>query len=102
VRRGRKGKGRGQRTELEAHRPTIRSTPSPPEPIWNGGRIEEHRRRRGLTLKSSDDQRGSRGNNGSDGLSVLDGQLDGDLETLPVSGSLGDILSDLLGGLLEW
>jgi hypothetical protein len=32
-------------------------------------------------------------------LSVLDRQLDGDSETLPVAGSLGDVFSDLLGGL---
>ena len=31
------------------------------------------------------------------GLSVLDGQLDGDLQALPVSGGLHDVLSDLLG-----
>ena len=30
-------------------------------------------------------------------LSVLDGELDGDLETFPVAGGLGDVLSDLLG-----
>ena len=34
-------------------------------------------------------------------LSVLDGELDSDLETLPVPGGLGDVLSNLLGGETE-
>lgn len=33
------------------------------------------------------------------GLAVDDSQLDGDLQALPVSGGLGDVLADLLGGL---
>ena len=53
---------------------------------------------RGL-LERSDDERRGRGNDRGDGLSVLDRQLDGDLETLPVSGGLGNVLSNLLGGL---
>ena len=32
------------------------------------------------------------------GLSVLDPQLDGDLEPLPVRGVLGNVISDLLRG----
>ena len=35
------------------------------------------------------------------GLSVLYGELDSDLEALPVSGGLGDVLTDLLGGETE-
>lgn len=36
----------------------------------------------------------------SDGsLTVLDGQLDGNTQTLPVTGGLGNVFSDLLGGL---
>jgi hypothetical protein len=54
---------------------------------------------RGL-LEGLDDEGGSGGNDRGDGLSVLDGQLDGDLESLPVAGGLGNVLSDLLGGLL--
>ena len=34
-------------------------------------------------------------------LSVLDSELDGDLETLPVAGGLGNVVSDLLGGETE-
>ena len=30
-------------------------------------------------------------------LSVLDGELDSDLETLPIAGGLGDVLTDFLG-----
>jgi len=30
-------------------------------------------------------------------LSVLDGELDSDLETLPLAGGLGDVLTDFLG-----
>jgi hypothetical protein len=52
---------------------------------------------RGL-LKSSDDQgRGGR-NNGNLSLTVLNGQLNGDTETLPVSSTLSNVFSDLLGG----
>ena len=35
-------------------------------------------------------------------LPVLHGELDGDLEPLPVAGGLHDVLSDLLGGETEW
>jgi hypothetical protein len=34
-------------------------------------------------------------------LTVLDGQLDGDTETLPVTSGLGDIFTDLLGRKTE-
>ena len=50
---------------------------------------------RGL-LKSSDDQGRGRGNDGDLSLTVLDGQLDSDTETLPVSSALGNVFSDLL------
>lgn len=49
---------------------------------------------RGL-LEGLDDERRGRGNNGDGGLTVLDGQLDRDAETLPVASSLGDIFTDL-------
>ena len=50
---------------------------------------------RGL-LESSDDQGRGRGNDGDLSLTVLDGQLDSDTETLPVSSALGNVFSDLL------
>jgi len=50
-------------------------------------------------LQSLDDQRGGGGNHGDGGLSVLDGQADGDLQTLPVGGGLGDVITDFLGRL---
>lgn len=50
-------------------------------------------------LKLLDDEGGSGGNDVDLGLTVLDGELAGDLKSLPVSGSLGDVVSDLLGGL---
>lgn len=53
----------------------------------------------GPTLQSLDDQGRSGGDDGDGGLSVLDGELDSDSETLPVAGSLGNVFSDLLGGL---
>ena len=49
---------------------------------------------RGL-LKSLDDERRGGGNDRDGGLTVLDGQLDGDAETLPVTSGLGDIFTDL-------
>jgi hypothetical protein len=52
------------------------------------------------TLKSLDDKGGGGGDDGDRGLSVLDGELTGDSETLPVLGGLGNVFSDLLGGLL--
>jgi hypothetical protein len=55
--------------------------------------------RLGLTLQSLDDQGRSGGDDRDGRLTVLDGELDGDAETLPVAGGLGDVFSDLLGGL---
>lgn len=52
-------------------------------------------------LEGTDDKGGRGGDNGDGSLTVLDGELDGDTESLPVAGGLGDILSDLLGGLLR-
>ena len=50
-------------------------------------------------LQGLDDQTRSAGDDADLGLTVLDGQLDGDSETLPVTGGLGDVLTDLLGRL---
>ena len=55
---------------------------------------------RGL-LEGLDDQRGGGGNDRDGGLTVLDGQADGDAETLPVASGLGDIFTDLLGRKTE-
>ena len=52
----------------------------------------------GGLLQSLDDQGGGRGHHGHLGLTVLNGQLNSDLQTLPVDGSLGDVITDLLGG----
>ena len=52
---------------------------------------------RGL-LQSLDDEGRGRGDDVDGGLTVLDGQLDGDLQTLPVLSGLGDVVTDLLGG----
>ena len=49
-------------------------------------------------LKSSDNQRRSRGNNRDGSLTVLDGKLNSNTNTLIVLGGLGDIFTDLLGG----
>jgi hypothetical protein len=49
----------------------------------------------GRLLEGLDDEGRSGGNDGDGGLTVLDGQLDGDAQTLPVTGSLGDIFTDL-------
>jgi hypothetical protein len=49
----------------------------------------------GRLLESLDDERRGGGNNGNGGLTVLDGQLDSDTETLPVASGLGDIFTDL-------
>ena len=49
---------------------------------------------RGL-LEGLDDERRGGGNDGDSGLTVLDGQLDRDAETLPVASGLGDIFTDL-------
>ena len=51
----------------------------------------------GRLLKGLDDEGGSGGNDGDGGLTVLDGQLDSDTETLPVTSGLGDIFTDLCG-----
>lgn len=55
---------------------------------------------RGL-LEGLDDQGRSGGNDRDGGLTVLDGQADGDTETLPVTSGLGDIFTDLLGRKTE-
>ena len=52
-------------------------------------------------LQGLDDESGGRGNDVDGGLTVLDGQLDGDLEAFPVLGGLGDVVTDLLGGETE-
>jgi hypothetical protein len=49
----------------------------------------------GRLLKSLDNERRCGGNDGYGGLTVLDGQLDSDTETLPVTSGLGDIFTDL-------
>jgi hypothetical protein len=49
---------------------------------------------RGL-LKGLDDEGGSGWDDRDGGLTVLDGQLDSDTETLPVTSGLGDIFTDL-------
>lgn len=51
----------------------------------------------GRLLEGLDDEGRSGGNDGDGGLTVLDGQLDGDAQTLPVTGGLGDIFTDLCG-----
>jgi hypothetical protein len=51
----------------------------------------------GRLLEGLDDEGGSGGNDGDGGLTVLDGQLDGDTETFPVTSGLGDIFTDLYG-----
>lgn len=50
-------------------------------------------------LQGFDDEGGGGGHDRDGGDTVLDAQLDSDLQTLPVSGRLGDIISDLLGRL---
>ena len=55
----------------------------------------------GGLLKGLDDEGRSGGNDGDGGLTVLDGQADGDAETLPVASGLGDIFTDLLGRKTE-
>ena len=52
-------------------------------------------------LKSTNDQRRGRGNNRDSSLTVLDGKLNSDTDTLVVLGGLGDIFTDLLGGETE-
>lgn len=48
-------------------------------------------------LQSLDDKSGSRWNHINLSLTILNGQLDGDFETFPVLGGLGDIITNLLG-----
>ena len=48
-------------------------------------------------LQGLDDEGGSAGDHGTGGLSVLDLQLNSDLQTFPVSRGLGNVVSDLLG-----
>lgn len=55
----------------------------------------------GGLLEGADDEGRGGGDDGADGLTVLDRELDGDTESLPVAGGLGDVLSDLLGRLCE-
>lgn len=52
-------------------------------------------------LKGLDDEGRGGGNDRDGGLTVLDGQADGDAETLPVASGLGDIFTDLLGRKTE-
>ncbi|EEQ38551.1 60S ribosomal protein L12 [Clavispora lusitaniae ATCC 42720] len=47
-------------------------------------------------LQSSDDKRRGRWNNGGSGLSVLNSQLDSDLNTLEVLGGLSNVFTNLL------
>ena len=49
-------------------------------------------------LQGLDDESRSRRNDCNRGLSVLDLQLDGDLQTFPVTSCLSDVISNLLGG----
>ena len=45
-------------------------------------------------LEGLDDEGGSRGDDTDGGLSILDGELDGDAEAFPVTGGFGDIFTD--------
>lgn len=47
------------------------------------------------------DEGGGRGDHGDGSLTVDDGELDGDVQALPVLGGLLDVLTDLLGGEAE-
>lgn len=51
----------------------------------------------GRLLEGSDDHGGGGGDDLDGGLTVLNDQLDGDLQSLPVSSDLGNIISDLSG-----
>lgn len=53
---------------------------------------------RGL-LQGADNEGRGRGNDSNGGLAVLHGQLDSHLQTLPFGSTLGDIITNLLGGL---
>jgi len=50
-------------------------------------------------LEGLNDKGGGRGNNRDLGLTVLDGKLAGDFESLPVLRGLCDVIANLLGGL---
>ena len=52
-------------------------------------------------LQGLDDQRGGGGHHGYLSLTVLDRQLNGDLQTLPVLRCLGDVITDFLRGLYK-
>ena len=51
----------------------------------------------GGLLEGLDDEGSGGGHHRALGLPVLDTELNSDLETLPVSGGLGDVISNLLG-----
>ena len=53
----------------------------------------------GGLVQLTDDQRRGAGNNLHSRLTIHHGQLDGDLQTLPIHRSLLDIITDLLRGL---
>lgn len=53
-------------------------------------------------LQLLDDKGGSRWDDINLSDTVLNGQLAGDLKTLPVLGGLGDVFSDLLWRQSEW
>merc|ERR1719266_2530401 len=53
-------------------------------------------------LKSLDDERCSRGTHCNRSLSVLDCELDGDLQPFPVAGCLGNVLANFLWGKAKW
>ena len=55
----------------------------------------------GRLLEGTDDQGRGRGDNLDLGLTVLDRQLNSDAQTLPILRSLGNVFTDLLGGLNE-
>jgi hypothetical protein len=50
-------------------------------------------------LEGLDDQRRGRGDDRDSGLTVLDGELDGDSQTLPVASGFGNIFTDPAMGL---
>lgn len=52
-------------------------------------------------LEGLDNEGGRRGNNVNSGLTILNGQTNGDLKTFPVLGGLGNVVTDLLGGETE-
>merc|ERR1712002_59679 len=52
-------------------------------------------------LQGLDDQGSCGGNHRHLGLTILDGELDSDLETFPLLGGLGDVVTNLLGRQTE-